>query len=205
VKLDERKKSEMEGQLAQLERSKFTLQEVEKGIRELEKDISNQENTIKQFDSLLYQNISNDPDVIKKVYSYLSSDLANLDKSNIIKAIDAADLPLTFFDGKIDVSTVEIKKPKTIKELQEEIDSKGKELKEKRFQQDAIKNRDTLQNDIDVLKKSISEKSIFIEKIKNKPLLVNTKNENETTIGVSRRKVAETEKRIADKDNEITR
>ncbi len=56
----------------------------------------------------------------------MSSNVANLDKSKIKKEIDKADFPLTFFDGKIDVSEIEIKSLPTVKELHDDNEVKKK-------------------------------------------------------------------------------
>lgn len=201
---EDNKRKELEAQLTQLERSKFTLTEVEKSIRDLENDIKNKENSIKQFDNLLYQNISKDPEIIRKAFSYLNSNVANLDKSKIKKEIGKADFPLTFFDSKIDVSEIEIKSLPTVKELQEDIEIKNKELSEKKIQLEAIKNQNSLQQDIDKLKKSIFSTNALIEKIKNKPTLLKLKSDNETLINDTLKKaVSDTQIKIANKDAEI--
>lgn len=204
VETEDKKRKELEAQLTQLDRSQFTLVEVEKAIIDLDKTIKDKENSIKQFDNLLYQNISKDPEIIRKAYSYLSSDVANLDKTKIKKEIGKADFPLTFFDGKIDVSELEIKSLPTIKELQEDIDAKNKELSEKKIQLEAIKNQNSLQQDIDRLKKSISTTNNLIEKIKNKPILLKNKSDNETLINETLKKsVSDTQANIDNKDEEI--
>lgn len=204
VETEDKKRKELEAQLTQLDRSQFTLVEVEKAIIDLEKAIKHKENSIKQFDNLLYQNISKDPEIIRKAYSYLSSDVANLDKTKIKKEIGKADFPLTFFDGKIDVSELEIKSLPTIKELQEDIDAKNKELSEKKIQLEAIKNQNSLQQDIGKLKKSISTTNNLIEKIKNKPILLKNKSDNETLINETLKKsVSDTQAKIDNKDEEI--
>jgi len=203
---EEKQRIGLEAQLTQLERSKFTLFEVEKAIKTLEGEIKSEEDSIKEFDNLLYQNISADPEIIRKAYSLLSSKVAKLDKSKIKKEISKADFPLTFFDGKIDVSEIEIQKLPTIKELQDDVETKKKELAEKNIQQTAIKNQDTLQSSIDTLKKSIATTNSLIDKVRKKPLLVQTKTENETLINITLKKsVTETQIKISDKDNEIER
>lgn len=206
LEAEEKQRRELEAQLIQLERSKFTLFEVEKSIKDLERDIVADENSIKEFNNLLYQNISADPEIISKAYSLLSGKVAKLDKSKIKKEISKADFPLTFFDGKIDVSEIEIQKLPTIKELQEDVETKKKELAEKKIQQTAIKNQDTLQGSIDTLKNSISTTNILIAKVRNKPLLVQNKIENDILINVTLKKsVSEIQIKISDKDLEIER
>lgn len=204
VETEDKKRKELEAQLTQLERSQFTLSEVEKAIRDLENAIKDKENSVKQFNNLLYQNISKDPEIIRKAYSYLSSNVANLDKSKIKKEVGKADFPLTFFDGKIDVSEIEIKSLPTVKEIQEDIEAKNKELSEKKIQLGAIKNQNSLQQDFDKLKASISATNILIEKIKNKPTLLKTKSDNETLINDTlKRSVSDTQIKINNKDAEI--
>jgi hypothetical protein len=206
VKTEDKQRIELEAQLTQLERSKFTLVEVDKAIKKLEEEIKSEENSIKEFDNLLYQNISADPEIIRKVYSLLSSKVAKLDKSKIKKEISTADFPLTFFDGKIDASEIEIQKLPTIKELQEDVETKKKELAEKKIQQTAIKNQNTLQGSVDDLKKSIAATNILIEKVRNKPALVQTKTDNETLINITLKKsVSDTQIKIDDKDAEINK
>ena len=201
---EDRQRIELEAQLTQLERSKFTLAEVEKGIKTLEGEIQSDVNSIKEFDNLLYQNISADPEIIRKAYSLLSSKVAKLDKSKIKKEISKADFPFSFFDGKIDASEIEIQKLPTIKELQEDVETKNKELAEKKFQLDTIKNQNTLQGSVDSLKKSIATTNALIAKVRNKPVLVKTKKDNETLINIALKKsVSDTQIKIGDKDNEI--
>ncbi|OFY90815.1 MAG: hypothetical protein A2236_06220 [Bacteroidetes bacterium RIFOXYA2_FULL_33_7] len=136
----------------------------------------------------------------------MSSKVAKLDKSKIKKEISKADFPLTFFDGKIDVSEIEIQKLPTIKELQDEVETKKKELAEKKIQQIAIKNQNTLQGSVDALKISIAATNSLIEKVLNKPVLVQIKTDNETLINISLKKsVSDTLIKIGDKDSEIER
>ncbi len=201
---EDQQRIELEAQLTQLERSKFTLVEVEKSIKTLEGEITADENSITEFDNLLYQNISADPEIIRKTYWLLNSNVANLDKEKIKKKISKADFLLTFFDGSIDVSSLDIKPLPTIKELQEAVNTKKKELAEKKIQLDAIKNQNTLQGSIDTLKKSISDTNALIIKVRNKPNLLLTKSENETLINITLKKsVTDTQLKIDNKDAEI--
>jgi len=201
---EDKQRIELEAQLTQLERSKFTLNEVEKGIKTLEGEIQSEENSIKEFDNLLYQNISVDPGIIRKAYSLLSSKVAKLDKSKIKKEISKADFPFTFFDGKIDASEIEIQKLPTIKELQDDVETKKKELAEKKIQLDAIKNQNTLQGTINNLKKSISASNTLIGKVRNKPVLVKNKTDNNILINETLKKsVYDTQIKIDAKDEEI--
>lgn len=201
---EDQQRIHLEAQLTQLERSKFTLEEVVKAIKTLEGEIESEENSIVEFDNLLYQNISTDPEIIRKAYSLLSSKVAKLDKSKIIKKISIADFPFTFFDGKIDAKEIEIQKLPTIKELQDDVQTKRKELAEKKIQLDAIKNQNTLQDNVDSLKKSISTTNTLIAKVRNKPLLSNAKKENEKLINTTLKAlISDTQKKITDKDIEI--
>lgn len=201
---EDKQRSNLESQLTQLERSKFTFAEVDKAIKDIGEEITKQENSIKQFDNLLYQNISKDPELIRKAYSYLSKEVANLDKSKFTKEKEKSDIELTFKGNIIDASSITIKSPPTVKELQEEVETKKKELAEKKIQLDAIKNRDSLQNSIDNLKKSIEATKLLIVKVKNKPTLLKTKSENEISINITLKKVVEgTQAKILEKDAEI--
>ena len=111
---------------------------------------------------------------------------------------------MTFFDGKIDVTEIEIKSLPTIKELQDDVEVKKKELSEKNVQLEAIKNQNSLQQDIDKLKKSISATNTLIEKIRDKPTLLKTKSDNEALINDTlKKKVSDTQIKIGDKDAEI--
>lgn len=201
---EDRQRIQLEAQLTQLERSKFTLVEVERAIKKLDEEIKSEESSIKEFDNLLYQNISPDPEIIRKAYSVLSSKVAKLDKSKIKKEISKADFPFTFFDGKIDASDIEIKKLPTIKELQDDVETKKKELAEKKIQLDAIKNQNTLQGSVEHLKKSIAATNTLIGKVQNKPVLIKTKTDNEILINETLKKsVTDTQIKIGEKDNEI--
>ena len=200
----DQKRIQLEAQLTQLERSKFTLGEVEGAIKKYEEEIKSEESSIKEFDNLLYQNISADPEIIRKAYSLLSSKVAKLDKSKIKKEISKADFPFAFFDGKIDASEIEIQKLPTIKELQDDVETKKKELAEKKIQLDAIKNQNTLQCSVDSLKKSIATTNTLIAKVRNKPVLVQTKTDNETLINETLKKsVSDTQIKIDEKDEQI--
>lgn len=204
VETEEKSRIGLEAQLTQLERSKFTLAEIEKSIKSLEGEIKSEENSIKEFDNLLYQNISKDPEIIRRVFSLLNSKVAKLDKSKIKKEISKADFPLTFFDGKIDASEIENQKLPTVKELQDDVETKKKELAEKKIQLDAIKNQNNLQSRINTLKNSISEINILIDKVRKKPTLLLTKSENEELLNITLKKcVSETQLKIANKDSEI--
>jgi ribosomal protein L29 len=113
---------------------------------------------------------------------------------------------LTFFDGKIDVSEIEIQKLPTIKELQDDVDTKKKELAEKKIQLDAIKNQNTLQGRIDSLKKSIATTKPLIEKVRNKPNYLKTKSDNETLINETLKKsVTDTQIKIAKRTTKLKR
>jgi hypothetical protein len=201
---EDQKRIQLEAQLTQLERSKFTLGEVEGAIKKYEEEIKSEESSIKEFDNLLYQNISADPEIIRKAYSLLSSKVAKLDKSKIKKEISKADFPFAFFDGRIDASEIEIQKLPTIKELQDDVETKKKELAEKKIQLDAIKNQNTLQGSVDSLKKSIATTNTLIAKVRNKPVLVQTKTDNETLINETLKKSdSDTQIKIDEKDEQI--
>ncbi|MCU0238769.1 MAG: hypothetical protein MUC29_04945 [Pyrinomonadaceae bacterium] len=201
---EDKQRIELEAQLTQLNRSKFTLAEVEKAIKSLEGEIESEENSILEFDNLLYQNISDDPEIIRKAYSLLSSKVAKLHKSKIKKEISKADFPFTFFDGTIDASEIEIQKLPTIKELQDNVETKKKELAEKKIQLDAIKNQNTLQRSVNALKFSIATANALIEKVRNKPVLVQSKTDNEILTNITLKKaVTETQIKINAKDEEI--
>jgi len=138
------------------------------------------------------------------VYAYLSGELIKLDKSKIIRKITRADLPLTFFDGQIDVRSIGVKALPTITELQAAVSVKRREMTEKEIQLDAIKNRDTLQSDIGILKKSIEKAELMINKIKNKPALRLLKSEAESRIScVLEKRLIDIESEIINKDKEI--
>ena len=204
LQTEDKRRSELEAQLTQLERSKFTFEEVERMINQIDKEIKHKEDFIRKYDSLLYQNISTDPEIIRKTYSYLSSDVSSLDKSKIKKGIGKSDSLLTFFDAQIDVSGVEIKSLPTIKELQDDVEVKIKELAEKKIQLDAIQNRNALQKEFENLKNFITETANLIEKIKNKPTLLGIKEENDILINDTLKKiVSDIETKIKKKNIEI--
>ena len=92
----------------------------------------------------------------------------------------------------------------TIKEIQADIETKKKELAEKRIQLDAINNRNTLDTDIAKLKTSISTNNSLIEKVKNKPNLLKTRTDNANLINVILKKsVEDMQIKITEKDAEI--
>lgn len=137
-------------------------------------------------------------------FSEISSKVAKLDKSKIKKEISKADFPFTFFDGKIDASEIQIQKLPTIRELQDDVETKKKELAEKKIQLDAIKNQNTLQGTIDNLKKSISATNTLIGKVRKKPVLVQNKTDNNILINETLKKsVSDTQIKTDAKDEEI--
>lgn len=194
----------LHSQITQLQRSKFTLNEIEDSIKRIEKNIGKKETSIKEFDNLLYQNISSDPEIIRKVYSYLSTNVAGLNKSFIKKEISKADEILTFFDGKIDVSSIEVKKElPTIKQLQDEIETEKKELEEKKNHLEAIQNRKSLENDLEELKKEIKKQNEFIKKVENKPFLIKSIADNKIIIDHLQNEMDTFDFKIEEKDKEI--
>jgi hypothetical protein len=204
VEEENEKLKELESQLTQLKRSNFTKKEIEDSINTISKSITEKENAILSFDNLLYQNISNDQEIIRKAYYYLSSDVAQLDKSKIVKKISKADLPLTFFDSKIDVSDIDIKKElPTIKQHQEEIESLRKELAEKEIQLKAIKNRNGLQSSIDSLKATIKKDEKFIKEVENKPSLISNLKANGELLTNYGEEAIKIQKKLDKKDLEI--
>lgn len=199
------KKRNLEYQVTQTEHFPFTQEQVEKQVSTLEKTkIPDLERRINDFDNLLYQNISDEKEIINKTYSYLGGKVANLDKSKIIKKITNADLPLLFFDGVINVDEVQIENPKTTKELQDELVVKKQELSNKKILLDAIKNKETLQKTIKTLAEEISKKNLFIEKVKNKPKLLLQKVNIEAEIkALNEIEIPNIENQIVKKNNEI--
>ena len=202
-KIDEERKT-LESQLTQSEQSPYTAKQVEAQVQKIEGEVKTLENTVKRYDNLLYQNISDNSEITKQVYSYLNRDVANLDKSKIAKKITKTDLPMAIFDGKIDVSEIKIENPKTIKDLQEDIENKNIELAEKKKLLGAITNRDTLQKQINEINSELTSKNIFIEKVKQKPELQKQKNQLELEIkDLEEKIIPDIEQKIIDKDKEI--
>lgn len=201
---EEQNLTELVSQLSQLERSQFTEKEILNTIKNLKNDIEKKKNAITRFDNLLYQNISKDENTIKKVYCFLNRDVAELDKSNIKKAITKSDSLLQFFDGLIDVSdiTIETELP-TINHLKDELISKEKELNEKNSQLKIIQNRKGVEKEIENLKKSIKTKTKFIERIDKKPELLSKIESNLTEIGLLEKSLKEIIDKITNKDLEI--
>ena len=198
------RREELVSQLNQLKRSQFTKNEIESSIQKLTKDIGRKKNSVSDFDNLLYQNISKDEDVVRKVYSYLDNQVANLDKSKIIKNISKADLPMSFFDGLIDVSSLELDNElPTIKTLQDEIILLDKELKEKETQLKIIKDRNGVQNQVNTLKQSIDKTQSLIDKVEKKPELETLYKKNEELIVAKGKEVEKTDEKISEKDEEI--
>ncbi len=202
-RIDEERKL-FESQLTQSEQSPFSIKQVEAQIEKIKNEITKIKNSIEEYDNLLYQNISDNSEITKQIYSYLSSDVANLDKSKVIKKITIADIPMTIFDGKIDIAEVKIKKPKTVKDLQEDLSVKNIELAEKNFLFEAIKNRDILQKNVSDLKNVLLIKKAFIEKVEKKPELQKLKLDLELEIKELEEKIiVEIEQKIKDKELEI--
>lgn len=198
------RREELVSQLNQLKRSQFTKNEIESSIQKLTKDIGRKKNSVSDFDNLLYQNISKDEDVVRKVYSYLDNQVANLDKSKIIKNISKTDLPMSFFDGLIDVSSLELDNElPTIKTLQDEIILLDKELKEKESQLKVIKDRNGVQNQVNTLKQFIDKTQSLIDKVDKKPELETLYKKNEELIVAKGNEVKKTDKKISEKDEEI--
>jgi hypothetical protein len=204
IEIEEKLLRERQAQITQFERSQFTLQQIENSIKLLDKEIDKLKDTIQDFDSLLYQNISDDSEVIKKVYSYLSDDVAKLHKSKIHKKVSITDLPLTIFDGKIDVSDIEIKDLPTVQELQQQLDIKLKELNEKNIQLETAKNKSKVELEISKLTQSISSNTDLIKKIENKPRIEQAKTQSVAQIEFLGKAVIEIEEEILKKDNEIS-
>ena len=202
--VEEKRLTELVSKLNQLERSQFTEKEILLSIENLKNDINKKGNAIKRFDNLLYQNISKDEATIKKVYTFLNRDVAELDKSKIKKEITKSDFPLQFFDGLIDVSdiTVETELP-TIKNLQEELLSKEKELSEKDSQLKIIQNRKGVEKEIQTLKTTIKTKSEFVKRIEKKPELRTKVEENKNAIEILEKELKEIRNKITDKDLQI--
>lgn len=201
---EEKKLTELVSQLNQLERSKFTEKEILDAIRNLKIEIDKKENAIKRFDNLLYQNISEDETTIKKVYAFLNSDVAELDKSKIKKGISKSDFPLQFFDGLIDVSDIDIETElPTIKKLEEELSPKRKELTEKKSQLEIVQNRKGVETEIGKLKNSIKTNSELIIRIEKKPEFIIKIENNTKTIEQIEKDVKSIASKIIDKDSEI--
>ena len=204
LKDEEKKHTDLVSKLSQLERSKFTEREILDAIKNLKTNIDKKENAIKRFDNLLYQNISKDEETIKKIYTFLNRDIAELDKSKIIKEITNSDFPLQFFDGLIDVADVEIQKElPTIKNFQEELLVKEKELIEKKSQLQIVQNIKGVEKEIQELSNSIKTNSEFIKRIEKKPELKLKKESNEKEIEVFKEELIKNAQKISDKDLEI--
>ncbi len=201
---EQRNLTELVSQLSQLERSQFTEKEILNTIKNLKIDIDKKKNAITRFDNLLYQNISKDENTIKKVYTFLNPDVAELDKSKIKKEITKSDFPLQFFDGLIDVSdiTIETELP-TVNRLKEELTSKEKELNEKNSQLEIIQDRKGVEKEIERLKTSIKDKSTLIKRIDEKPKLRSKIESNLMKIGGLKNDLKEIETKIKNKDLEI--
>lgn len=202
-RIDEERKL-FESQLTQSEQSPFSLKQVEEQIAKIIEEKKKIQNSIGEFDNLLYQNISDNPEITKQIYTYLNNDIANIDKSKIKKKITKTDFPMTIFDGEIDVSEIKIKNPKTIKDLQEDLKNKNIELTAKGILFEAIKNKEELQKKVSALKDELSVKELFVKKVEKKPDLQKQQLKLELEIKELEEKIiVEIEKKINDKGTEI--
>ena len=200
----ESKVTDLISRLKQLDRSQFTEKEILDTIKNLEADIKNKQNAIARFDNLLYQNISKDEMTVKKVYSFLSRDVAELDKSKIKREINNVDFPLQFFDGLIDVSGVNIKTElPTVQNLEDELLSKEKELDEKVIQLKVVQNRKEVEAEIEKLRKAIEGESEFIKRVERKPEVRIKIETNNKAIEELKRDIEEIAGKIKEKDLEI--
>jgi hypothetical protein len=200
----ERNRKLLEAQITQLERTKFTKHEIDNAIKELTLSIASLETSIAEFNNLLYQNIAADPEIIRKVYTYLSAEVTKLNKDKIIKSITNVNTILNVFDGEIEVGDIDIKNLPTVKQLRDELETKKKELNEKSIQLEAIKNRSTLQASIDTFRDTIRSISDLIEKVKLKPQWQQLRQEHEILLNVTLKKLlVDIQAKIESKDLEI--
>jgi len=198
-----RKLTKIISQINQLERSKFTRKELEYSIEKLIREISDKEGAVRRFDKLLYQKISDNNKIRNRVYTYLRSEVAELDESKIQNNISNANDLLTFFDGQINVSEVVLKKPPSIDEYKHTISVLKKELSEKTSQLDVLKNREKVESEVEQLRRKISKNQQLIEKIENKPDLRQELARNLEKIKKLNQIITETNGEITDKDEEI--
>lgn len=167
----DKRRADLEASLTQLDKGRWTARELTAAINQLEAEMKEKERRVEQNANLLYQNLSSDAQVVRQAYAFLKEEVAHLDRSKIIRPVSDAQWPLTFFDGRIDVSQVPVKAPPTVEELQAEIEAKGRELTDKIELLKAATSRQDFEQKLEEIKAQIAKANSTIQKVRNKPSL----------------------------------
>lgn len=198
------RRDDLNSQLMQLEKTKYTAEQVQKIIDKLHSEINQISSSIDQYSNLLYQNISTDPSVVKRVFNYLSPNVSMLPKRNIIKPIINASDALKLFDAEMNVKDLTLQDPPSIAQLHEDLLVKNKELSERKQQINAILNRDKLSAEVRQLDKSLEKLSELLQQIESKPQLMLQVSEMNKTIIEKQKQVSEKVGLILKKDQDIS-
>jgi hypothetical protein len=197
------RRNDLNSQLTQLEKTQYTADQMQKIIYKLQSEINQVSSSIGQYSNLLYQNISADPLVVKKVFNYLSPNVSRLPKGNIIKPINNASDTLKLFDAEINIGSLTLEEPPSIDQLKDDLSVKTKELTERKLQLNAIVNRDKLNAEIVQLDRAIEEISTLLQKVEAKPQLQQEGNQRHQLISEKQKKVSEKARLILKKDQDI--
>ncbi len=193
--------------LSQIERENYTKEKIEELISDKEKQITQTEDKINNFENLLIHHISDDDNVKKIINNVISEDILNFDKSKIISIVENMDKNIfDIFDGKIDISTIKEKNFITIDSLNSELDKINDEVEKYKLIQVNIVNIDKKQTRLKQLEIDIENISTQIKDINKLPELkkelLNFKKEEEK-LGEQKKEIEEEQKSLKEQIDEI--
>jgi DNA repair exonuclease SbcCD ATPase subunit len=168
----EKKRKEIESVITEVEKSELSVNYIEGRINILNDSIEELKNQIKNYNNLLIQKISDNPETRKLLNTILSPQVAGLPSSQIKKPVKKVSELLKIFDGEIDIAkSLKIVEFKTVEELKDELNYQKKE--KQRFERllPVAKNYEKTVKELAEIKVQMEQVKEKIRRLKTLPSL----------------------------------
>ncbi|MCC7302069.1 MAG: hypothetical protein IT233_05460 [Bacteroidia bacterium] len=168
----DKKRKEIEVSVTQIENQNYTADQLKGRIAALDAEIDQLATQIKNYEDLLINQISDQPEVRKLMNSVFSEQMKSLPGKQVVSKITKKGKTLKIFDGEIDISkNLELEEFRSAEEIKSELEYKTKERDSLQKIYKVVKDLDKAQKDLTQVKSEIDLINEKLRRIRNKPKL----------------------------------
>ncbi|QTA78319.1 Uncharacterized protein dnl_05400 [Desulfonema limicola] len=152
-------------QLDSTQKYHLSLEQIKNNLKKLKTDCSKLYQQKNNFDNLLKYHISADENIQLLLNTILSENISNLTKEKIISPVTKISGHLELYDGKIDISDINIRQFETITDIEEQISDHEHSIAQKSEIVEFIQNRNEKEKEVKIIEGDIHKIKDKIEKI----------------------------------------